>query len=264
MIVCILTESRCYKAHQPAFPIGIVVHSTGANNPWLKRYVQPSKDDPDRAELLAILGVNKSGNSWNRDVKKSAHYMIGKRADGKVDTTMLLPEDYCAWGVGTGTKGSYNYNPTAHIQFEVCEDALVNEEYFLECYHAAVELCADICRRYAWEADVIVSHHEAHELGYASNHKDIDHWLSKFGKTMDDFRADVDLLLHPEKRVHGVGDRVRFTGKTQYRNANAIVGKKASPCVATVKEVYRPEKARHPYLLQGTGIYGWASASDIE
>ena len=55
MIDCLLTESRCFRVSRPASPVGIVVHSTGADNPWLKRYVQPSKTDPDREKLLRIL-----------------------------------------------------------------------------------------------------------------------------------------------------------------------------------------------------------------
>ena len=45
----ILTQNACYKAGKMITPKGIMVHSTGANNPWLKRYVGP--DD-------GFLGVN--------------------------------------------------------------------------------------------------------------------------------------------------------------------------------------------------------------
>ena len=51
---------QCYKsgaAGNTMKPQGIVVHSTGANNPNLNRYVGP--DD-------GILGVNRYGNYWNR------------------------------------------------------------------------------------------------------------------------------------------------------------------------------------------------------
>ena len=46
IIECLHTDSKCYKAAQVAQPVGIVVHSTGANNTSLKRYVQPSKSNP--------------------------------------------------------------------------------------------------------------------------------------------------------------------------------------------------------------------------
>ena len=38
---CLLTNNNCYKAGVKMIPKGIMVHSTGANNPNLKRYVQP-------------------------------------------------------------------------------------------------------------------------------------------------------------------------------------------------------------------------------
>ncbi len=262
MIECLHTDSRCYKAAQEAIPVGIVLHSTGANNPSLKRYVQPSTDDPARGDLLALIGKNTNGNHWNRDIKKSVHYIIGKRADGLVDAAHILPEEFCAWGVGKGKKGSYNYNPTAHIQIEVCEDALTDEKYFFACYYEAIHLCADICARRGWEADVIVSHKEAYKLGYASNHGDIDHWLKKYGLTMEDFRDEVDILLHPEKIIV-VGDTVQFVGTKQYTNSGKLTGKKAKPCEAKVLQIYQLGKARHPYLVKGSGVYGWVDERDV-
>ena len=201
IIECIHTQSRAYSTkRQPIVPVGIVVHSTGANNPSIKRYSQPSSDDPKRSELLALLGVNKYSNHWNRSaVSKAAHYFIGKLNDGSVGVVHNLPEDIAAWGSGKGKNGSYNYEPTGHIQFEICEDNLKDKAYFDAVYAAATELCADICRRHGWNSSVIVSHKEAHARGYASNHSDIDHWLLKYGLTMNDFRNEVERLLTPKE-----------------------------------------------------------------
>ena len=52
----IFTENACYKAGRKITIKGIMVHSTGANNPWLKRYVGP--DD-------GKLGKNQYNNHWN-------------------------------------------------------------------------------------------------------------------------------------------------------------------------------------------------------
>ncbi len=201
IIECMHTQSRCYgKKREAIKPIGIVVHSTGADNSSIKRYSQPSDSDPKRSELLSLIGVNKYGNHWNRSaVSTAVHYFVGKLADGTVGVVQNLPEDIAAWGSGKGKNGSYNYEPTGHIQFEICEDNLKNKEYFDAVYRAATELCADICRRYGWKSSVIVSHREAHAKGYASNHSDIDHWLLKFGLTMNDFRSEVDKLLTPKQ-----------------------------------------------------------------
>lgn len=181
---CILTKNDCYKAGKTITPKGIVVHSTGANNPNLRRYVQP--DD-------GTLGNNPNNNDWNRSgVGKCVHAFIGKDKNGIVRVYQTLPWNMRSWGSGSGKKGSYN---NSHIQFEICEDALNDAEYFNEAFRLAVELCAYLCKEYGIAVDDVVSHHEAYELGYASNHADCDHWLAKFGKDMNWFRKQVDARL---------------------------------------------------------------------
>lgn len=177
---CILTNNRCYKQGKKIVPKGIVVHSTGANNPNLKRYVQP--DD-------GILGKNPYANHWNTAIpSKCVHAFIGKDKNGVVRVYQTLPWDYRCWGCGSGKKGSYN---DSYIQFEICEDSLTDAKYFNEAFNLAIELCAYLVKKYNLSVDNIVSHNEANKRGYASNHADCDHWLKKFGKTMDWFRTQV-------------------------------------------------------------------------
>lgn len=82
----ILTNNVCFKAGRTIVPKGILVHSTGANNPWLKRYIGP--DD-------GLLGVNPYGNHWNQDKQDGrevcVHAFIGKLADGSIATYQTLP-----------------------------------------------------------------------------------------------------------------------------------------------------------------------------
>lgn len=181
-----LTQNESYIEGKVMTPIGIVVHSTGANNPYLKRYIQP---DDGR--------VGKGGSKhWNKKgVYKSAHAMIGKDNDEKVCTYLILPTNICSWSVGQGKKGSYNYPPTACLHFEICEDALTDQAYFDAVMKEAEELCAKWCKEFSLPVSSIRSHKEAHAEGYASNHSDINHWLKRYGKTMDDFRAEVEKLL---------------------------------------------------------------------
>lgn len=263
MITCLHTACDGYGRERKSMtPLGIVLHSTGANNPSLKRYVQPSEDDPKREELLSFLGVNRYGNHWNRPaVYKSVHYFIGQLASGEVGTVKVLPDNIAAWGVGRGKHGSYNYDPTGHLQIEVCEDALRDKSYFYACYRAAVSLCASLCRQYGFEAAAIVSHREAHDRGYASAHRDIDHWLSAFGLTMDDFRREVAAQLAPP-RVPQVGDLVQFHGTKHYRSAGALLPAACRPGKARITRIYRLGVSRHPYhLIKVTGdtstVYGW-------
>ena len=97
----ILTNNACYKAGITITPKGIMVHSTGANNPWLKRYVGP--DD-------GLLGKNQYNNHWNQDKpggrQVCVHAFIGKLANGTVATYQTLPWNHRGWHGGSGSKGS--------------------------------------------------------------------------------------------------------------------------------------------------------------
>lgn len=178
---CILTNNDCYKSGRTIVPKGIIVHSTGANNPNLRRYMQP--DD-------GILGVNSNGNHWNQSgVRKCVHAFIGKDKDGKVRVYQTLPWNRRCWGCASGNKGTYN---NSYIQFEICEDGLNDEAYFNEVFKLAAELCEYLMTLYPnISVNNVVSHHEAHKRGYASNHGDCDQWLKRFGKDMNWFRSQI-------------------------------------------------------------------------
>lgn len=201
---CILTKNDCYiKGTKISKVTGIVVHSTGANNKNLKRYVQPLKTHADYDPIIADIGKNSFGNHWNRGgLSKCVHAFIGENAKGEVETYQTLPWDVCCWGSGTGSKGSYNYNPNARIQFEICEDNLKDEKYFNAVMKEAQELCAMLCKKYNLSVEKICSHKEAYTAGYGTNHGDVDHWLVKFGKSMDWFRAEVHKLLAKAPAVY--------------------------------------------------------------
>ena len=179
----IFTENACYKAGRKITVKGIMVHSTGANNPWLKRYVGP--DD-------GLLGKNQYNNHWNthhpggREV--CVHGSIGKLADGTIATYQTLPWDHRGWHAG----GSAN---NTHIGFEICEDGLTDATYFAKVYKEAVELCVYLCKQYGLTEQDIICHSEGYRKGVASNHGDVMHWFPKHGKSMDTFRADVKNLL---------------------------------------------------------------------
>ena len=179
----IFTENACYKAGRKITVKGIMVHSTGANNPTLRRYVGP--DD-------GLLGKNQYNNHWNthhpggREV--CVHGFIGKLADGTIATYQTLPWDHRGWHAG----GSAN---NTHIGFEICEDGLTDATYFAKVYREAVELCAYLCKEFGLTEKDIICHSEGYRKGIASNHGDVMHWFPKHGKSMDTFRADVKQLL---------------------------------------------------------------------
>ena len=201
LIRCLLTENDCYRTKRTIKPKGVMVHSTGADNPNLRRYVQPVKGgDGDYDALMALLGWNKNGNHWNRPgLDVCVHGFIGKLADGSVAAVQTLPWNHRGWHAGTGTSGR-SANDT-HISFEICEDGLTDPNYFRLVYREAVELTAMLCREYGLDplADgVVICHSEGYRRGVASGHADVEHWFPRHGKSMDDFRRDVAAALAPE------------------------------------------------------------------
>ena len=184
-------NNGAFRAARPmpsGSPVGIIIHSTGVDNPNLRRYVNAPN----------ICGNNPYRNYFDRaDSDVCPHAVIGLDKSGEVRAAKLLPWNICCWGCGDGSKGSYNYNP-AYIQIEIAEDTLNDREYFNKAFGLAVQLCQRLLRNYpSIKPENIVSHHEAHLRGYASNHADCDHWLRKFGLNMDWFRK----IVSPEKQV---------------------------------------------------------------
>lgn len=204
-----LTKNECYQRGEKISVKGIMVHSTGADNPELRRYVGP--DDGN-------LGKNTYGNHWNtynpggRQV--CVHAFIGKLKDGSIATYQTLPWNYRGWHAA----GSAN---NTHIGFEICEDGLKDGKYFAKVYQEAVELCAYLCKLYNLDPmKNIIDHSEGARKGIASNHGDVAHWFPKHGKNMDKFRAAVKAEMgqaadtpssQPEAETTGQMYRIRKT-----------------------------------------------------
>ena len=225
----ILTNNNCYKSGKKHTVKGIMVHSTGANNPWLKRYVGP--DD-------GLLGKNQYNNHWNTPkpggIQVCVHAFIGKLADGSIATYQTLPWEMVGWHSGSGSLGSAkNANNNGYIGFEICEDATTDATYFDAVYTEAVELCAHLCKTYGLDpmADgVLITHSEGHKRGIASNHADVMHWFPKHGKNMDTFRQAVKAAMQPAPApAPPPGDvvlyRVQCGAFRQRANADALAAR---------------------------------------
>lgn len=215
-VVCMATKSSCYNGTTIGTPVGVLWHSTGCDNPWLKRYVQPSPNDPDREKLIKLIGKNTYGNDWNNHpVQAGLNAWIGKMADGRVSSVQTLPWDFRPWGCGSGKYGSCNgdknvKNSPFWLQFEICQDSLRNRDYFEKVYKEGVELTAYWCKMFnlnptgtviykGVKVPVILCHYDSHRLGLGSNHSDVEHWFKLYGKTMDDVRRDVAALMKEPK-----------------------------------------------------------------
>ena len=203
-LVCMQTNSTCYKGTSTMTVKGVLWHSTGANNPNLKRYVQPSDNAADRDEMIKLLGKNSYGNDWNHISHQAGlNCWIGKLADGTVTTVQTMPWNYKPWGCGSGSKGSCN---NGWIQFEICEDGLTDKDYFDKVYKEACEITAYLCDMFninpkgtvnvnGVQVPTILCHADSHKLGLGSNHGDVNHWFPKHGKSMATAREDVAKLM---------------------------------------------------------------------
>ena len=204
-LCCMQTNSTCYKGTSVMTVKGVLWHSTGANNPNLKRYVQPSDNASDRDYWLKLLGKNSYGNDWNHISHQAGlNCWIGKLADGTVTTIQTMPWNYRPWGCGSGSKGSCN---SGWIQFEICEDGLTDKAYFDKVYKEACEITAYLCKMYnidpkgtvtvnGVKVPTILCHQDSYKLGMGSNHGDVLHWFPKHGKSMETARNDVAALMN--------------------------------------------------------------------
>lgn len=244
---CILTKNECFQIGEKIKPVGVMVHSTGANNPQLRRYVQP--DD-------GRLGVNPNGNHFNQfhpDGRKvCVHAFIGKLADGTIATYQTLPWNVRGWHSGVGRKGSAN--DMGYIGFEICEDGLTDRAYFNKVYREAVELTAYLCEVYELDPKkdgVVICHAEGHRRGIASNHGDVLHWFPKHGKSMDDFRADVVSEMGRENDLNMSIDEMieKMSDKQAYQ-----LLEKANAHAATMAEPEWSRKEGHWERAKASGI----------
>ena len=179
LIQSIMTKNPCYTAGRKITVKGLMLHSVGCPQPNAQVFIQ----------------------NWNRADYKSAcvHAFI----DGNTGTVyQTLPWDHRGWHGG----GSSN---NTHIGVEMCEPSVIKytggssftcldmakaQESVKTTYRAAVELFAMLCTKFNLNPlKDIVSHHEGHALGIATNHGDPEHLWKGVGLdyTMDGFRADV-------------------------------------------------------------------------
>lgn len=204
-LVCMMTNNKCYKSTKTFAPVGVLWHSTGANNKKVSRYVQPSDNAKDRAQILAWLGENKYKNDWNHtDRLAGMNAFIGELANGTVAAVQTMPWNYRPWGCGSGSCGSCN---DTHIQFEICEDSLTDAEYTQIVYKEACELTAYLCAMYnidphgtidykGIKVPTILCHKDSANLKLGNDHTDVLHWFpKKIGKTMEDVRNDVAAII---------------------------------------------------------------------
>lgn len=225
-----LTANRTYGSQKKIIdPRYILTHSTGCG--------YKSKDN-----LF---------NSWNKaTASKSCHGMTDDT--GGYNT---LPLNYRGWHCRDG-------NDTT-IGFEICEpknivyknpSTIDTEKYnpkdpaiiadFEKRYNNAVEMAAYMCKETGIPADRVISHAEAHKMGFASNHADVGHWFPLFGKSMDNFRADVKKALEggektPAKKVYYRVQCGAFSKRENAERLQALLTAKGFTTIIKYDKYYR-------------------------
>lgn len=159
------TDNDCYRAgakiikveylivHSPAVYPTIIRVRSGAGGGWYKRWNKPG-------------------------VEKLVH--------GFIDDTGVYnfaPETMACWHIGN------NYGNARTIGYELCELSSAGE--FAKVWDNAVSRYAALCKKYRLGAERILGHCEAHDKKIASNHSDPEPYFKRFGKSMEDFRADA-------------------------------------------------------------------------
>lgn len=206
-----LTKNRCYQAGAACEKIGIQIHTIGAGQ--------------GTAQAVA--------DYWNQGVVSACvHYCVDADIPGKV--LQFLPENIRSWAdAGWGNNHL--------ITVEICESDYIsysgganysvrNPEKaradIMRGYQTATELCAFLCRRYGWNPQaklgngmyVISSHAEGAAAGLSSNHADPAHVWSRFGLSMDGFRADVAKMMRTETGIKP-GKKVRLAQDIAVRDS---------------------------------------------
>lgn len=216
----IFTENDCYKTGRKMKVKGIMLHSTGANNPYLSRYVQP--DD-------GYLGKNIYNNHWNMSnaeakrrfgnvLDKCCHAFIGYLKDKKgIATYQVLPWDHRGWHAGWDVNGSAN---DGYISVEICEDDRNDKIYAMAVLKEAVEWAAYLCELFKLNPlgkEVIIDHNRGRELKIASGHYDIiPWWYGKWGVTLDSIRRDVKAVMDENKKPKPEPTRFKDVPKSHW------------------------------------------------
>ena len=166
---CYCTQNDCYKEGKKLDSVSYLIVHTPAVYPTI------------------IRALSGSGGGWKKrwdkpDVEKLVH--------GFIDDTGVYefaPPDMACWHIGDSW-GNKNC-----IGYELCE--LETAEEFKKVWENAASHYAALCGKYDLPPERVIGHFEAHAKGFASNHSDPEPYFARFGKTMKDFRAEVQARI---------------------------------------------------------------------
>lgn len=184
-----MTRNDCYIANKQITVTKLMLHSTATKGVMAKEW---------------FSRWNKSYIKGETDRQVCVHGFVDDK-----EVWQYLPWNHRAWHAGASAN---NFA----IGIEMCEDKLHTKEFADKTIKNAAELFAFLCKEFNLDPmKDIISHKEGYKLGVASNHGDPDHWIGKFGYTMDSFRKMVYDIMNPvvEDKKPDVMYRVIIDGK---------------------------------------------------
>ncbi len=137
--------------------------------------------------IIRVLSESGSGGGWFKRWNKPG---VEKLVHGFIDDTGVYnfaPYTMACWHIG------HSWGNANTIGYELCE--LENRAEFEKMWGYAVTHYAALCKKYGLTADKVIGHQEAHKKGIASNHGDPEPYFKRFGKSMNQFRADVKAAM---------------------------------------------------------------------
>ena len=190
------TQNGAYKAGTNINASGAVNHSIGCAQPSADVMYNHMNQETAGWGVTAILGDFHKG-------------------PGRIILALPMERGKCRrnWGVGAGSKGSYN---NSRVQWEICEpsghtyaggtmigyNVAENAEYFARMWTLLVKWNVYVAVELGLTTANICDHAESYKAGMGSNHSDLGHWLPKHGKSMDDLRAEVAAILEDKEEVY--------------------------------------------------------------
>lgn len=187
-VQCIMTNSTCYCSTHRMSIKGIIIHSKPGKK--IKNFVQPSPKDPNKEQLLNLIGKNKNFTDLNHTPHYyGVHAWVGELDDGTIGSIQTLPWDWRAWGCGMGEKGTCD---NGWIQITICQNEFRKEELKKEL----IELISYLCNLFQLNPFNYIFSESYKRVPVIALHNNLyclrtDIWLNNF--PFKDFYRDISL-----------------------------------------------------------------------
>lgn len=151
------------RSYQALNPIGLTIHDTDNEGAT----AQNNRDYFNRVYVGA-----------------SAHYFVDWN-----NIIQTVPNSEKAWHAGPTANRRY-------LSIEMCEPRNHNQEQFNTMYQNTVELAADLCKQYNWNASNINSHAWCSATFRETDHEDPIEFLKDYGKSWDILLNDIQRAIN--------------------------------------------------------------------